>query len=221
MPSALFLSSYGLFKSALGAFLETSEDARLKPNEHDVIDAYQSVTNGLSQQDKKQFVKFAYWLLELPGKHHDAATTRRLAEWRLNYAVVASSENLIADGSIILIDEFLRRTGLDQATFLEKLKHGRVFKMPSRMEFVRGKTYVPAFFADAKFDLRTLETASVMLRKCSGIEKFRFFTTPLEVLGNQTPLDIIAAEGGERVLAEVKTFRRELSSIKAYRKLHQ
>lgn len=213
MPSPQFLSSYGLFKSALSAFLETPEEVRSSPSERDVISAFKCATQGLPKQDEKKFLEYAQEVLRLPGKLQDATTRRRTAQWGLDLAIAKDGANLIDDGRIIFIDEFLRRTGLSTDKFAQKLKDHKIFKMPSRVELVWGKTYVPAFFADAKFDLHALEVISKALRTCNGIEKYRFFTTPVATLGDQTPLDVIAAGGAERVLQEVKTFRRGLQGL--------
>jgi len=221
MPSPQFLSSYGLFKSALNAFLETPEEVRSAPSERDVISAFKCVTQGLPKQDEKKFLEYAQEVLRLPGKLQDAATRRRTAQWSLDLAIARNGANLIDDGSIIFIDEFLRRTGLSTDMFAQKLKDRKIFKMPSRVEFVWGETYVPAFFADAKFDLNALEVISKALQTCDGIEKYRFFTTAVATLGHQTPLDVIAAGGIERVLQEVKTFRRGLRGLVGLGESHE
>ena len=213
MPSPQFLSSYGLFKSALSAFLETPEEVRSSPSERDVISAFKCATQGLPKQDEKKFLEYAQGVLQLPVTLHEATSRRRQVQWKLNLAIADSGENLIDDGSIIFIDEFLRRTGLSENAFAQKLKDHKIFRMPSRVQFVWGKTYVPAFFADGKFDLRALERASQALRACNGIEKYRFFTTAVDSLGNRTPLDVIAVGGIERVLDEARLFRRALRGL--------
>ncbi|QYG08716.1 hypothetical protein [Janthinobacterium sp. PAMC25594] len=221
MPSPQFLSSYGLFKSAIAAFLETPEELRSTPCERDVISAFECAIQGLTPQDEKKFLEYAEEMLRLPGKLKDAATRRRTAQWGLDLAIAKDGANLIDAGHIIFIDEFLRRTGLSMVMFAQKLKDHKIFKMPSRVEFVWEKTYVPAFFADAKFDLDALEVVCKALRTCNGIEKYRFFTTAVATLGNQTPLDVIAAGGTERVLQEVKTFRRGLRGLVGPGKWHE
>lgn len=213
MPSLQFLSSYGLFKSAITAFVETPEELRSTPSERDVIRAFECAIQGLTRQDEKKFLEYAQEMLRLPGKLKDAATRRRTAQWGLDLAIAKDGANLIDDGHIIFIDEFLRRTGLSTDMFAQKLKDHKIFKMPSRVEFVWEKTYVPAFFADAKFDLDALEVVSKALRTCNGIEKYRFFTTTVATLDNQTPLDVIAAGETEHVLQEVKIFRRGLQGL--------
>ena len=213
MPSPIFLSSYCLFKSALQAFLEAPEGARSTLSERDVMSAFKCAIQGLPPHEEKKFLEYAQEVLRLPGKFHEAASRRRMAQWRLNLAIAKNGENLIDDGSIIFIDEFLRRTGLSDDVFAQKLKDRKIFKMPSRVQFVWAKTYVPAFFADTKFDLCALERSTQALRACNGIEKYRFFTTAVSTLGNQTPLEVIAAGGIELVLDEAKLFRRALRGL--------
>ncbi len=213
MPSPTFLSSYSLFKSALQTFRDMPEDAKSALSERDVMCAFKCATQGLPPHDEKKFLEYAQGLLRLPGTLHEAASRRRMVEWKANLAIAKGGENLIEDGSIIFIDEFLRRAGLSEDAFAQKLKDRKIFKMPSRVQFVWAKTYVPAFFADTKLDLSALERASQALRACNGIEKYRFFTSAVSTLGNQTPLDVIAAGGIERVLDEVKLFRRALRGL--------
>lgn len=213
MPSPTFLSSYSLFKSALQTFREMPEDARSALSERDVMSAFKCATHGLPPHDEKKFLEYAQGLLRLPGTLHEAASRRRMVEWKANLAIAKSGETLIDDGSIIFIEEFLRRTGLSQDAFAQKLKDRKIFRMSSRVQFVWGETYVPAFFADAKFDLFALERASQALRACNAIEKYRFFTTAVSTLGNQTPLEVIAGGGIELVLDEAKLFRRALRGL--------
>jgi hypothetical protein len=213
MPSPLFLSSYCLFKSALQAFLQTPEGVGLALHERDVMSAFKCATQGLPPREEKEFLEFAQGILRMPGTVKEAAFRQRMVQWRLDLAISTNGENLIDDGSIIFIDEFLLRTGLSEEVFAQKLKDRKIFKMPSSVQFVWARTYLPAFFADTKFDLSALERVSQALRTCNGIEKYRFFTTAVVALGNQTPLDAIAAGGIERVLDEVKLFRRALRRL--------
>lgn len=213
MPSPIFLSSYCLFKSALHAFLEAPEGERSNLSERDVMSAFKCAIQELPPHEEKKFLEYALEVLQLPRTLHEAASRRRMVQWRLDLAIAKNGENLIDDGSIIFIEEFLRRTGLSEDAFAQKLKDRKIFRMPSRVQFVWGKTYVPAFFADAKFDLCALERASQALRACNGIEKYRFFTTAVDALGKRTPLDVIAAGGIELVLDEAKLFRRALRGL--------
>lgn len=213
MPSPTFLSSYSLFKSALQTFRDTPEGARSILSERDVMSAFKSATQGLPPRDEKKFLEYAQGVLQLPVTLHEAASRRRMVEWKLNLAIAKSGETLIDDGSIIFIDEYLRRTGHSEEVFAQKLKDRKIFKMPSRVQFVWAKTYVPAFFADTKLDLSALERASQALRACNGIEKYRFFTTAVSTLGNQTPLEVIAEGGIELVVDEAKLFRRTLRGL--------
>lgn len=213
MPSPTFLSSYSLFKSAVQTFREMPEDARSALIERDVMSAFKFATQGLPPHDEKKFLEYAQGLFRLPRTLHEDASRRRMVHWRLDLAIAKNGENLIDDGSIIFIEEFLRRTGLSEDAFAQKLKERKIFKMPSRVQFVWAKTYVPAFFADTKLDLSGLERASQALRACNGIEKYRFFTTAVSTLGNRTPLEVIAEGGIELVLDEAKLFRRALRGL--------
>lgn len=210
MSSPLFLSSYVLYKSALTAFMDTPESERSDLSERDVMRAYTRATADLTAKDESDFIDFAQRVLILPKKARNAAAERAHHQWTLDRSIVTAGGRLVDDGSLIRDDEFLRRTGMTKEMLAEKLTTREIFEMPEEVHYLNGDSYIPAFFADRKFDTKVLHAVSGSLGACTGVQKFRFFTTATELLGNRTPLDLIELQQLERLPNAVKSFRSNL-----------
>lgn len=210
MSSPLFLSSYVLYKSALTAFRDTPENERSELSERDVMRAYIHATAALAESDELEFIDFAQRVLRLPKEARTAAFERAYRQSRLDRAVVVAGGRLVDNGSLIRADEFLRRTGLEKNALAEKLASREIFEMPQEVHYLNGDSYIPAFFADRRFDAKVLYSVSRSLRACNGVQKFRFFTTEAEALGNRTPLELIELHEVESVLSAAKEFRSSL-----------
>lgn len=210
MSSPLFLSSYVLFKSAFMAFNETPESERSQPSERDVVKAYSRVTANLTRKDEADFIAYTQRLFTLPQEARAASSARLQQQWKLDREIVTAGARLIDNGSIIRDLAFLDATGMTRADLAEKLKGREIFEMPETVHYLHGDAYIPAFFADPKFDPAALYAVSRALGACDGVQKFRFFTTPTESLANRTPLELIARSELEPLIAEVKTFRAAL-----------
>lgn len=210
MSSPLFLSSYVLYKSALTAFRDTPEGERLALSERDVMRAYTRATAELTKRDESEFIEFAQRLLLLPKKARTASSERAHHQWTLDRAIVTAGGRLVDDGSLIRDDEFLRRTGMTKEILSEKLVTREIFEMPDEVHYLNGDSYIPAFFADRRFDTEVLQAVSGSLGACTGVQKFRFFTTATEFLGNRTPLDLIEQQQLEALPTAVKSFRATL-----------
>jgi hypothetical protein len=188
MSSPLFLSSYVLYKSALTAFLDTPENERSELSERDVMRAYTRVTAQLTQTDENGFIEFAQRVLLLPKKARDDAFERAHHQRVLDRAILTAGGRLVDDGSLIRDDEFLRRTGMSKELLAENLASREIFEMPQEVHYLNGDSYIPAFFADRKFETKVLYAVTRALGACNGVQKFRFFTTANEMLGNRTLL---------------------------------
>ncbi|MDK6080119.1 hypothetical protein [Massilia varians] len=210
MSSPLFLSSYVLYKSALTAFLDTPENERSELSERDVMRAYTHATAELAKSDEIEFIEFAQRVLLLPREARTAAAERAHLQSRLDRAIVVAGGRLVDNGSLIRDSEFLRRTGMEKNALAEKLASHEIFEMPQEVHYLNGDSYIPAFFADRRFDAKVLYAVSRSLKACNGIQKFRFFTTEAEALGNRTPLELIELHEVEPVLSAVKAFRSRL-----------
>jgi hypothetical protein len=210
MSSPLFLSSYVLYKSALTAFLDTPESERSELSERDVMRAYARATAELTKRDENEFIEFAQRVLLLPRKARNAAAERAHHQWKLDRAIVTAGGRLIDNGTLIRDDEFLRRTGMSKEALVEKLASREIFEMPQEVHYLGGDSYIPVFFADRRFDTKTIYAVSASLGACNGVQKFRFFTTASESLGNRTPLELIEQHDLEPLPHAVKAFRSSL-----------
>jgi len=210
MSSSLYLSSYVLYRSALTAFLDTPESERSELSEQDVMRAYTQATAELTKRDENEFIEFAQRVLLLPRKARTAAAERAHHQWKLDRAIVTAGGRLVDNGTLIRDDEFLKRTGMSKAALVEKLASREIFEMPQEVHYLGGDSYIPAFFADHRFDTKALYAVSGSLGACNGVQKFRFFTTAAESLGNRTPLELIELHELEPLPSAVKTFRFSL-----------
>lgn len=210
MSSPLFLSSYVLYKSALTAFLDTPESERGELSERDVMRAYARATADLPRNDESDFIEFAQRVLQFPKIARAVAAERAHAQWRLDQAIVIACPQLVDDGAIVRQDEFLSRSGMTSEKLTELLGTREIFTMPDEVHGLKGGTYIPAFFADRRFDTRVLYAVSGSLGACTGVQKFRFFTTPAEPLGNRTPLELIGLQRLVLLPDAVKLFRSSL-----------
>jgi hypothetical protein len=210
MSSPLFLSTYVLYKSALTAFLDTPDSERVELSERDVMRAYARATADLTKADESEFIEFAQRVLQIPKVARSAATERAHGQWRLDQEVVVAGPQLVADGTIVRDDEFLSRTGMTSEQLTERLITREIFTMPDAVRGPGGNSYIPAFFADRRFDTRVLYAVSGSLGACTGVQKFRFFTTPTELHGNRTPLELIELQQLAPLPDAVKLFRSNL-----------
>jgi hypothetical protein len=210
MSSSLYLSSYVLYRSALTAFLDTPESERSELSEQDVMRAYTRATAELTKRDENEFIEFAQRVLLLPRKARTAAAERAHHQGKLDRAIVTAGGRLVDDGTLIRDDEFLSRTGMSKGALVEKLATREIFEMPQEVHYLGGDSYIPAFFADHRFDTNALYAVSASLGACNGVQKFRFFTTAAEPLGNRTPLELIELHELEPLPSAVKAFRSSL-----------
>jgi hypothetical protein len=213
MSSPLFLSSYVLYKSALTAFFDTPATERSELSEREVMKAYTRATAELTKTDESDFIEFAQQVLLLPKKARTAAAERLYLQLRLDHAIVTAGGRLVDDGSLIRDDELMRRTGMDRKTLAEKLAQREIFEMPQEVYYLNGDSYIPAFFADRRFDTDALYAVSRSLGTCNGVQKFRFFTTATDVLGNRTPLELIELRQTELLAKAAKAFRSALRKL--------
>lgn len=210
MSSPLFLSSYVLYKSALTAFLDTPESERGALSERDVMRAYARATVDLPKTEESDFIEFAQRMLQVPKTARTAAAERVHGQWKLDQAVLVAGPQFVADGTIVRDDEFLSRTGMTNEELTERLTTREIFTMPEAVHGSHGNSYIPAFFADRRFDIRVLYAVSGSLGACTGVQKFRFFTTPTESHGNRTPLELIELQQLAPLPDAVKLFRSNL-----------
>lgn len=210
MSSPLFLSSYVLYKAAVAAFRDVPDNARLELSDRDVMRAYVRATAGFSREDECDLVAFVQRLLLVPEEARKADAKRVQTQWKLDREIVVAGANLVDGGLLIRDDEFLRQVGMSREMLDEKLAGREIFVMPDEVHFLNGDAYIPAFFADVRYDEKVLNAVSGALGACNGVQKYRFFTTACDSLGNQTPLEAIARLELANLADAVKAFRSGL-----------
>lgn len=208
MLSPQFLSSYCFFTAAVSIFQNSPEMAKTGPEQKAVVSAFKRATLGMSEKDQKALIEYIQRLLHLPKDFERDEFDRYSTEHELDRVLAKRGDCLIDEGHIILVDEFINRTGTSQEVLAQKLRERRIFKMPDWVHLVWGDDYFPAFFADSRYELESLESVSKVLRAYDGIRKYRFFTTSEPSLGNRTPLEALLDGKLELVLKAAKAFRK-------------
>ena len=210
MSSPLFLSSYVLYKAALTAFRDTPKSVRSDLSERDIMRAYKQAIADLPKRDESDFIDFAQRVLLVPKDVSHAIAELAEQQRKLDRDVITSGARLVDNGSLIRDIEFLHLTGMDKRLLVQRLASREIFEMPQDVHYLGGDSYIPAFFADLTYDSQSLYAVSRSLKACNGIQKFRFFTTPNEMLGNQSPLELIERKQLELIPSAVKAFRSNL-----------
>lgn len=85
-------------------------------------------------------------------------------------------------------DELQERLGVGSEAISEAVKSGGLFVVAGP----GGLDYYPAFFADARYDRRSVERVSKALGDLPATVKYHFFTSKSHRLGRVTPLDALA-----------------------------
>jgi len=92
-----------------------------------------------------------------------------------------------APTALIAADKFADEAGLSRADLDKALRANRIFAIE-----LSGKSYVPAFFLDTRYERRHLHSICRVLGNLTGGSKLQFFTTPKGSLSGRTPLDALA-----------------------------
>ena len=89
--------------------------------------------------------------------------------------------------ALIAADKFADEAGLSPADLDKALRANRIFAIE-----LSGKSFIPAFFLDARFERRHLHSICRVLGDLHSGSKLQFFTTPKGSLSGRTPLDALA-----------------------------
>lgn len=219
MLSSQFLSSHCIFAAAVNAFRNASEEARAAPEQRAVVNAFKNAMQGLSKDEEVGVVEYLQRLLQIPGNLESDKRKLNSAEHQIDFKLAKKGGVLIDGGNIILGDELISRTGWSQEVLEQKIHERKIFKMPHWVEYVWGDDYFPAFFADSRYDLDSLETVSKALRAYDGLRKYRFFTTPDPMLSDRTPLEALVDKDLDQVLISVRAFRKRSPQLRLKAKL--
>lgn len=111
----------------------------------------------------------------------------------------------IASGVVVSAAELAERLQLSKQAVSAAVRANRMFVLDGPS----GEGYIPAFFADGRYDRPTLEKVSKALGGLSGASKWQFFITPRECLGGKSPLQAVAKGKGEQVMAAAASFLDE------------
>jgi hypothetical protein len=93
---------------------------------------------------------------------------------------------LLATGQVIEASKMSERLGISARALDRAIAMHRLFQL----EYA-GKRYVPAFFADRRYERAQLEGVCRRLGTLPGGAKWRFFTTPKGSLNGRTPLQAL------------------------------
>lgn len=208
MFSSQFLTSYSFFAAAVAAYQSMPEDARRSPEVKTVADAFNKATAGLSKHEQTALLLFMLRLIQRPGEYKQNRVHQYKIESSRDKDIAKQFPQIVNDELIITESEFLARAGITREDLSQKLRERRIFSIPEWIHKDPGEDYYAVFFVDPRYNRSSLETVSMALRASPDERKYRFFTTPAPVLGNRTPLEMLAAGELERVVAAAKAFRR-------------
>jgi hypothetical protein len=209
MYSAYFLSAYSIFKAGVEAYRDVKPGPGNVMNQRAIATAFEKVSEGLSDVERQEVLSFLRLIAETPNSHALYRSERATEENELDMEVIKSGNKLIAEGLILVEEEFLRQAGLSQGALAEKRREYRIFRMPFSLQGAGGRDYYPAFFADKKYDIEQLEKVCKVLGRAEGVRKYRFFTTPSFWVNSRTPLQLLAAGQLNAALFAAQTFMKK------------
>lgn len=95
-------------------------------------------------------------------------------------------QNMVRNGELLESAKFVEKTGFTRQALSKALGANRVFFIE-----MGGARYFPAFFTDARYERKQLETVSKILGDLPGGAKLQFFMNPKGSLGGVTPLEAL------------------------------
>jgi hypothetical protein len=122
-------------------------------------------------------------LAPVTGTQENAAY---MAELRRDAA--AALQQRIERKELLAPRQFQEALGISKQSINEAIKARRMFALMGPA----GAFYYPAFYADGRFDRRSLEKVTKALGDVPAASKYFFFTSPSTLLGNATPLEALA-----------------------------
>lgn len=117
---------------------------------------------------------------------------------------------LVREGKLLRAEDYCGATGITQKKLNKYLASGRIFSVEMEKE-----TYIPAFFLSS---LIHRDVFAKVIRRLgvatSGLEKWRFFTTPIADLRGSTPLQCLAIKDVAAVAKAAGGFATYMASKK-------
>ncbi|MFM0515005.1 hypothetical protein [Paraburkholderia sp. RL17-373-BIF-A] len=111
---------------------------------------------------------------------------------------------LVRKGKLLRAEDYCRATGVSEKKLNRYLASARIFTIE-----LKGESYIPAFFLSPMIHRDAF--AKVIRRlgeSTSGLEKWRFLTTPIGDLGGSTPLQFLAMEDVTAVMKAARDFAK-------------
>lgn len=200
--------SYCFFSAAAAAYQGMSGNDPTSLNEKTVADAFSRATDRLSKNEQSELLLFVLHLIQQPEEFTRAKVNRDKIELRLDKELGKQFPEIVNAKRIIIESEFLARAEITKEALVQKLRERQIFSIPEWIHKDPGERYYPAFFVDPQYNPFLVEAVSVVLRASPDERKYRFFTTPIPVFSDKTPLDLLALGEFERVVEAAKAFRR-------------
>lgn len=208
MFSTHFLTCYCFFTTAIAAYRAVLQDPKIPLEEKMVASAFNRATAGLSKTEQAALLLFVLRLIQQPEEFSQNRHHRYKIESALDKEIAKQFPEIVNNERILIEADFLARAGLTKEDLSQKLREDRIFSIPEWVHKDPGGDYYPAFFVDPQYNLSSLEAVSMALRASPGARKYRFFTTSDPVLGDRTPLEVLASGKLECVVNVAKAFRK-------------
>nr|WP_314621613.1 hypothetical protein [uncultured Noviherbaspirillum sp.] len=211
MFSNNFLTCYCFFTAAVTAYRGAPQDVRNLNDDKSAAIAFKKATAGMSKAEQTSLLLFLLRLIQQPEQFSRNNDYRNKLESALDREIAKQFPEIVNADLILDEPNFLARAGITKEKLSQKIRDRRIFSIPHWIHKDLGEEHYPAFFVDPQYDQSLLETVSMALRASPGERKYRFFITPDMVLGNRTPLELLALGEVEIVVDRAKAFRKRTS----------
>jgi hypothetical protein len=105
--------------------------------------------------------------------------------------------------ALLVAHDFARMRGWSELELAKALAVRLVFSV----DLFDGRTMIPAFFIDARFNQRQIHAVCELLEPLPGGSKWQFFSTPKGSLAGKSPLEALLDGGLHAVKACAEGFR--------------
>jgi hypothetical protein len=185
--------AHALFSEA--AQQETIDPAMLRQIWHQALEAFpEAGTDALLWDLRKVLLNLREERRTSEAKPADGIPVVPVTALKDGDVVEATSEI-----ALISSTEMQKRTHQNRQALASAVANRRLFQVTGP----HGRKYYPAFFSDPRYQRAHLEAVTQALGALSGQEKLEFFVTPLDVLGQRTPLQTLADGDLQAVLRVV------------------
>lgn len=206
MFSMDFASSYCFFSAAVTAYRQAVHNTGNRLEIRAVDMAFRKATLDMSSKEQDDLILFLQTTIQQPGDY-EKVQQEQIDEGReLDSALMLNISKLFEKGDLVYPEVILARTGMTKGLLLKKVRRNECFIIKKQFDTDFDDSYIPSFFSEPKYETQLLERVSTELRSLSGIQKYRFFTSPNSSLKDNTPLDALALGALEPVLTVARVF---------------